>query len=144
VIDHGVAIKHPDLAANVWRNPGEIPGNEVDDDDNGYIDDVHGWNFVHGNNKVDAREPPFDSVIHGTHVAGIAAAAFENGTGIAGVCPRCTIMPLKTDFSLAQLLEALGYARAGWAPTSSTGATEASPGRGSSTTRFVPWEGTTS
>jgi subtilisin family serine protease len=111
VIDDGVAIKHPDLAANVWTNPGEIPGNDVDDDDNGYIDDVHGWNFVHGNDKVDAREPPFDSVIHGTHVAGIAAAAFENNTGIAGVCPRCTIMPLKTDYSLAQLLEALDYAR---------------------------------
>jgi subtilisin family serine protease len=111
VIDDGVAITHPDLAPNVWTNPGEIPANDVDDDDNGYIDDIQGWNFVHGNGKVDAREPPFDSVVHGTHVAGIAAAAFGNGTGIAGVCPRCTIMPLKTDYTLAQLLEALDYAR---------------------------------
>src|SRR5262249_2959696 len=50
VIDTGVAIDHPDLAANIWTNPGEIPGNGIDDDHNGFVDDVHGWNFVDGNN----------------------------------------------------------------------------------------------
>jgi subtilisin family serine protease len=112
VLDDGVDIEHPDLAANIWTNPDEIPNNNVDDDDNGYIDDVHGWDFAHNDNTVDdVTHPGFESVVHGTHVAGIAAAAFDNDAGIAGVCPRCTIMPLKTDFTLAQLLEALDYAR---------------------------------
>jgi subtilisin family serine protease len=112
VLDDGVDIGHPDLAANIWTNPDETPRNNRDDDDNGYIDDVHGWNFVRDNNRVDqVTDPRFLSVIHGTHVAGIAAAAFDNDTGIAGVCPRCTIMPLKFDYTLAQELEALDYAR---------------------------------
>ena len=89
VIDSGVDRTHVDLAANLWVNPGEIAGNGVDDDSNGLIDDVNGWNFVSGNNDV------WDDNGHGTLVAGVAAAIGGNGQGIVGVCPQCKIMPVK-------------------------------------------------
>lgn len=89
VIDSGVDITHPDIAANIWTNPGEIPGNNIDDDGNGYIDDVHGWNFNSGTSN------PVDDNGHGTHVAGTIAGVGNNGTGIVGVSWNTTIMPLK-------------------------------------------------
>ena len=64
VIDTGVDYNHPDLAANIWTNPGEIAGNGIDDDGNGYIDDIHGWDFVNDDND------PFDDNGHGTHCSG--------------------------------------------------------------------------
>jgi subtilisin family serine protease len=79
VIDTGIDYTHPDLAANIWTNPGEIPGNGIDDDGNGYIDDVHGYDFV--NNDGD----PLDDMGHGTHVAGTIAAVGNNGMGVTGV-----------------------------------------------------------
>lgn len=89
VIDSGIDLTHPDLAANLWSNPGEIAGNGVDDDSNGYVDDVRGWNFVSSNNDVS------DEYGHGTLVAGVAAAVGGNGQGIVGACPLCRIMPVK-------------------------------------------------
>jgi len=89
VIDSGIQLDHPDLASQLWVNPGEIGGNGLDDDSNGYIDDVKGWNFVSSNNSV------ADENGHGTLVAGVAAAEAGNGKGIAGVCPLCRIMPVK-------------------------------------------------
>lgn len=89
IVDSGIDTSHVDLAENLWRNPGEVAGNGLDDDSNGFIDDVSGWNFVGGNNNVS------DENGHGTLTAGVAAAIGGNGVGIAGVCPQCTIMPVK-------------------------------------------------
>ncbi|HZI92655.1 MAG TPA: S8 family serine peptidase, partial [Patescibacteria group bacterium] len=89
VIDTGVDYNHPDLAANIWTNPGEIPGNGIDDDGNGFIDDVHGYDFV--NNDPD----PFDDNGHGTHVSGTIGALGNNGIGVVGVNWEVSIMALK-------------------------------------------------
>jgi subtilisin family serine protease len=109
VIDSGVDYNHPDLAANIWTNPGEIPGNGIDDDGNGYIDDVHGYDFV--NNDGD----PMDDYFHGTHVAGTIGAVGNNVTGIAGVTWRCQMVPIKFINNLgvgdeAAAIAALQYA----------------------------------
>lgn len=92
VVDTGVDITHPDLAANVWTNPDEIPDNGIDDDGNGFADDVHGWDF-HTDDASVYDDPQDDE--HGTHVAGTIAALADNGRGIVGVAPQVTIMPLK-------------------------------------------------
>ncbi|MFM2092118.1 MAG: hypothetical protein RLZZ127_2607, partial [Planctomycetota bacterium] len=89
VIDSGIDLEHPDLDANLWRNPGEIPGNGIDDDGNGFVDDDRGWNF-HGDNRN-----PDDDHFHGTHVAGTIGAAGGNGIGVTGVCWRAAIVPIK-------------------------------------------------
>ena len=126
VLDSGVAVGHPDLDANIWTNPGEIPNNGVDDDDNGRIDDVHGWDFAEDDRTLLENDGSIAGVDHGTHVAGTVAAEADNGIGVAGVCPECKIMVLKfmkpTDTdgdlqpdtmtgSLAAELRALSYAR---------------------------------
>ncbi|MBK8129356.1 MAG: S8 family serine peptidase [bacterium] len=89
IIDTGIDLNHPDLANKLWVNPGEIAGNGIDDDGNGKIDDVNGWDWVGYDNT------PQDDIGHGTHVAGITAAATNNNIGIAGVCPNCRVMSLK-------------------------------------------------
>lgn len=93
VIDSGLDYHHPDLnRRNIWRNPKETE-NGKDDDGNGYVDDLIGWNFVNHTNR------PWDRAGHGTHVAGIIAAATNNGHGIAGMNRGVQIMPLKAlDF----------------------------------------------
>ncbi|MFN8122122.1 MAG: S8 family serine peptidase [Thermoleophilia bacterium] len=92
VVDTGVQITHPDLADRIWTNPGEIPGNGVDDDHDGKVDDVNGWDFS-GNNASVFDDPTGDR--HGTHVAGVIAARRGNGVGIAGIADNARIMPLK-------------------------------------------------
>jgi len=89
VVDTGVDINHPDLAGNIWTNPGEIPDNGIDDDGNGFIDDVHGWSVLGNSNHVD------DGVGHGTHVAGTIAAQDNNGIGVVGIAPDAKIMPVQ-------------------------------------------------
>ena len=78
VIDGGIQVDHPDLVNNIWNNSGEIPGNNIDDDGNGYIDDITGWNFAN-NNGIPYAD------LHGTHVAGIIGAEGNNSKGISGV-----------------------------------------------------------
>ncbi len=79
VIDTGVDYNHPDLKQNIWTNEDEIPGNNIDDDDDGYVDDVHGINTVAGTGD------PMDYNSHGTHVAGTIGAKGNNGIGVVGV-----------------------------------------------------------
>ena len=89
VIDEGVQWDHPDLANNMWRNPGEVAGNGIDDDGNGFVDDVYGYDFY--SNDGD----PMDEGGHGTHVAGTICADTNNSIGIAGVVHQCKIMALR-------------------------------------------------
>ena len=105
VVDSGLDIEHPDIAANVWVNEGEIPGNGIDDDGNGFVDDVYGWDFTHcvqtDTNQGTCPEPKdpgpdvSDTVGHGTHVTGLIAAVGNNGIGMIGVAPRAKIMVVK-------------------------------------------------
>ena len=89
ILDTGVDWLHPDLVNKIWRNTDEIPNNGIDDDNNGFIDDTRGWDFVNDDNN------PMDDNSHGTHCAGIAAAETNNGIGIAGMSWGAKIMPVK-------------------------------------------------
>lgn len=109
VIDSGIDKSHPDAPQYFWVNENEKPGNGIDDDQNGYVDDVEGWNFL--NNNADL----IDERGHGTFVAGIIAAKKGNGIGIAGINPGAVIMPLKVadkdgNTNSLQIFRAIKYA----------------------------------
>ena len=89
IIDTGIDYNHPDLAANMWVNPGEIAGNGIDDDGNGFVDDVYGYDFI--NNDGD----PMDDHFHGTHVAGTVGAIGNNGVGVVGAVWDVQLMAVK-------------------------------------------------
>ncbi len=110
VIDTGIDYLHPDLAANIWINRKEIPGNGLDDDGNGHVDDVHGYDFVSHDSD------PMDDHFHGTHVSGIIGAVGNNGIGISGVCWEVSMMAVKAfdetgSGNVANAIEAIDYAR---------------------------------
>ena len=126
VIDEGIDINHPDLKDNIWTNPAEIPNNGVDDDGNGYVDDINGWDFAHNDNTVfdytNATYPPAsnyngDVDDHGTHVAGTIGAMGNNATGVTGVNWQVSLMSLKFltgvsgDGNTADSLKAYSYAK---------------------------------
>jgi subtilisin family serine protease len=109
VIDTGVDYTHRDLAANIWTNPGEVAGNGIDDDHNGFVDDAHGYDFVNNDGN------PMDDNGHGTHVSGTIAAVANNGQGVAGVNWTSSVMALKfldADGSgyLSDAIRAVNYA----------------------------------
>lgn len=110
VVDTGMDMDHPDLAPNLWTNPGEIAGNLMDDDGNGYVDDVHGYDWSGLDND------PSDAQGHGTHVSGIAAARGNDSIGVSGTSWRSQIVPLRaldddgfgTTLELAQAFDYAG------------------------------------
>ena len=109
IIDTGVDYTHPDLAGNMWTNPGEIPGNGLDDDGDGYVDDYYGYDFL------DNLPNPTDSGFHGTHVAGTIAAIGNNQLGVIGVDYQARIMALRVSsdgnsMPDSAVIEAIQYA----------------------------------
>jgi subtilisin family serine protease len=111
IVDDAIEWTHEDLSPNIFVNAAEIPGNSYDDDRNGYVDDVHGWDFAANDN--DPKPDGADN--HGTAVAGIAAARGANDLGVSGICQRCSILPVKiaqfgSFTSTDRIAEALRYA----------------------------------
>ncbi len=103
IVDRGMDMEHEDLKPNLWTNPLEIPGNKIDDDGNGYVDDVNGWNAFSKNGNVVAER-------HGTHVAGITGAAGNNGKMVSGVNWNVKIMPvMAATGQTSVVLEGYGY-----------------------------------
>ena len=126
LVDTGVDSTHPDIAANVWLNSDEIPDNGIDDDNNGFVDDVKGWDFTTcrflplsrpcPEEGVKTRSPDVrDRRGHGTHLAGIIGAVGDNGVGIVGVAPEAQIMVVRAlsdngRGTLADLIPGIYYA----------------------------------
>ena len=111
VVDSGTQWQHEDLEANLWTNPNEIPDNGIDDDNNGFVDDVHGWNF--SNNQPDVYGDG-ENATHGTLVSGTANAVSDNATGIAGAAWNARLMPINAGCSdsprLCRTLDGVLYA----------------------------------
>ncbi len=114
VIDTGVDMGHVDLSANIWTNPDEIPGNGLDDDHNGYADDIHGWDFY----SNDSDPSDTNTCKHGTHVSGTIGAVGDNGKGVVGVNWNVKVLPLRflggilCSGSDANAIKAIEYASA--------------------------------
>ncbi|MCX6645209.1 MAG: S8 family serine peptidase, partial [bacterium] len=112
VLDSGVAYDHEDLVNQMWINDDEIPDNGIDDDANGYIDDIYGWDMQ--DNDKDIKETNGDYYYHGTSCSGVVAAERDNGLGCTGIAPNCKIMGIRIGFGytyLSAILNGVMYAR---------------------------------
>ena len=110
IVDGGTDIRHPDLADNIWRNDIEINGTEgVDDDDNGYIDDLYGWNFANNNGDPTGFESTPDNADHGTRTAGIVSAVSDNVTGVSGVSWNAIVMAINVGSATSDRAIEYGY-----------------------------------
>ncbi len=115
IVDGGTDIRHEDLQANIWQNPGEIPNNNIDDEGNGFVDDIYGWNFANNSGDPTGLDQTPSNQDHGTHTAGIASAVTDNGVGVAGTSWNTTIMGINVsdpneDSSLIWGYEGIIYA----------------------------------
>ncbi len=106
ILDGGVNLNHPDLEDNIWTNKGEIPNNNIDDDNNGYVDDYYGWNFNERNNDITNQAL---GSWHGTPVAGIIGAKGNNGIGVSGVNWKVKLMMLAANEEVDDIIEAYDY-----------------------------------
>ncbi len=109
IVDGGTDWRHPDLQANVWVNEDEVPDNGVDDDNNGFVDDVHGWNFANRSNDPSGLPDQTLNPKHGTHVAGIASAVSNNTIGVAGASWNAKFMPINAASARADTSIGFGY-----------------------------------
>ena len=109
VVDGGTDWNHPDLAVNVWQNPGEVAGNGIDDDGNGYIDDIRGWNFANNSNDPSGLFWTPISGKHGCHVSGITAGVTNNGAGIASISWNPHLMPVNVASPIFDNAVAFGF-----------------------------------
>ncbi|PKM91411.1 hypothetical protein CVU82_02335 [Candidatus Falkowbacteria bacterium HGW-Falkowbacteria-1] len=118
IIDSGIDIEHPDLIKNIWKNSAEISNNGIDDDNNGFIDDIYGWNFVENTSDPRPRlisSANDDGLNHGTMIAGIVAATVNNDIGISGIANRSKIMALRSlddrgEGKISDVIRAIDYA----------------------------------
>ena len=108
IVDNGFDMTHPDLTPNIWTNPGEVPSNGIDDDGNGFVDDINGWDFNGNDNNPSPGDGPFPW--HGTAVAGVAAAS-DNTIGVTGSCPDCQIMTVRQGSTVNGDALAIQYAQ---------------------------------
>ncbi|GEM_PF-3499834 len=109
VLDTGVNYNHPEFVGNIWVNPKEIPNNNLDDDQNGFIDDLHGWDFAYNDNS------PLDDYGHGTMIASIIGSKGNNFEGLAGMMWNVKIMPIKIftpySYAISDEIKGINYAR---------------------------------
>ncbi len=117
LLDSGIDIDHPDLKENIWVNLKEIPNDKIDNDNNGYIDDINGWNFVENNPdpRPKTNNYTLGGIHHGTVVAGLIAAIGNNNQGIIGLAPKVKIMPIKVlndkgEGDLESVIQGIYYA----------------------------------
>jgi subtilisin family serine protease len=105
VIGDGIDLAHPDLVNNLWRNAAEVAGDGIDNDGNGFVDDIHGWDFIDNDGR-----PHITSEHHETAVAGVIAAEGDNGIGVAGVAWRASLMPIRVLKQSSHVASAIHYA----------------------------------
>ena len=136
VVDGGTQITHEDLKLNIWNNTNEIPGNGVDDDQNGYIDDVNGWNFANNTGDPTGLPTTVLNANHGTHTGGLISAQSDNSIGVAGTSWNATLLPVNAGDPNNDNSIRYGYEGILYAAENGAGVISCSWGRGGGASRF--------